>query len=201
MKKLILSFTILFCLLSCDINLGDEPKYYNFNDSDYNYVPTVYEEIGKVITFKNELNEEIKLEVLDYDFTIEQGGGIGQTKPVHTYDKLKIELKVIDSELGCDFKTIEITKWGGYFITRIITRTSSDPCTNFAITEKLEFPYEVSNMQIENTIFDKVVTIFTDAQPYFSANNSFNNVYFDFKNGIIGFDDYENNTEFRIVTE
>lgn len=201
MKKLIFLFSFLISLFSCDINLDDDPKYYRFSESDFSYIPTIYEDTGKVITFKNDLNEEIKLEVVDYNFTIEQGGGIGESKPIHTYDKLKIELKVTDSDLNCDFKRIEITKWGGYLITRIITRTSSDPCTNFQITEKLEFPYEVSNMKINNITYDKVVTTFNDLQPYFSTNYSFNKVYFDFKKGIIGFDDTENNTEFRIVNE
>ena len=194
---LLLSFLFLF---SCDVNLnGDEnTHHYNFNSTDYRYIPTIYNKIGKEIIFKNELNEKIKLEVLEYNITVVQGGGIRESEPLHTYEKLKIELKVADSDLGCDFKTILITKWGGKLITRIITRTSTDPCSGFEMTEKLEFPYEISSMQIENTLFDKVVTIFIDSQPYFSSIYSFDKVYFDFKNGIIGFDDTKNNLNYRL---
>lgn len=197
---------VFFCFLilfSCDVNpLGDDnPHHYNFNNSEYSYIPTIYSEIGKEVTFKNEFNEEIKLEVIDYSITVEEGGGILESKPLHTYEKLKIELKVTDSDLGCDFKTILITKWGGNLITRITTRTSSDPCTSFAMTEKFEFPYEISSMQFKNILFSKVVTIFIDSQPYFSSSYSFDKVYFDFKNGIIGFDDLTNKTEFRIVSQ
>lgn len=163
------------------------------------FIPTAYKNVGEEFTFKNNIGEEVKLEVLSYEFSIEEGGGIGTSKPLHIYDVLEIELKTTDSEMGCDFKTIIVSKWGGYLITRFKTRTFSEPCSSFSNGDKLEFPYEVTSMTIDGTTYDKVVSIFVDMQPYFSRDYAFHTVYFDFKHGIIGFDGEEDNSQFRLV--
>jgi len=202
MKKLIFLLALLFSLFSCSLDLESETPYYKFSKSDYKYIPTVYDEVGKIFTFRNQLNEEIKLEVLDYYFTKETGGGIGSSESFHYYQLLTIELKVVDNNISnsnCDLKKIRISNWGGHYIaTRFNFNNAPDPCTNGSSVEKLEFPYRFNEMRINNVNYNKVVNIFEGSGIYFHPDYSFNKVYFDFKEGIIGFDDLENN-KWRIV--
>jgi len=189
-------------LFSCSIDLDGDTPYYKFSKDDFNNIPTVYDNVGEIFIFKNQLNKEIKLEVLDYFITKETGGGIGSSEPFHYYQLLTIELKVVGSDvsnLNCDLKTIRVSNWGGYYIvTRFNFSNAPDPCINGGSSEKLEFPYNVHEMNINNVNYDKVVTIFENYRIYFHPDHSFDKVFFDFKKGIIGFDDLENN-EWRIV--
>ncbi|GEM_PF-7021112 len=202
MKKLIFLLTLLFSLFSCSTDLESDTPHYKFSKSDYKYIPTVYDEVGKIFTFKNQLNEEVNLEVLDYNFTKETGGGIGSSEPFHYYQLLTIELKVIDnitSNSNCNHKSIKISNWGGdYLATRFSFNNAPDPCTNGSSVEKWEFPYRFNEMRISNVSYDKVVILFEGSGIYFHPDYSVNKVYFDFKEGIIGFDDLENN-KWRIV--
>ena len=199
--KHICTLIYFFCILSCGKNDDNDPKHYNFNSNDYLYIPTGYKDIGKVFTFKNDLNEKIELKVVSYDMSIEKGGGVGESKPVHTYDQLIIKLKVIENNSDCDSKTIKITKWGGSLITRISSKASSIPCADILTFEKFEYPYPFNSMSFDDQSYDKVVTIFKDSKPYFSPNYEFNNTHFDFKNGFIGFDDDNMNVKFRLIKE
>ncbi len=205
MKKAVFINVLILSMLSCS-----EPEvrypYYQFTNENYEFIPTVYSDIGKTIKFQNQYGDEIELEVVTYDITKEWYNALfnsNSSEPSHYYELLTIELRVIDDALinaDCDLKTIEISNWGGYFfITRMTFKNAPDPCVDQSSTLRLEFPYETHSMSINSINYNKVVTVFEGANVFFNSEDSFDRVYFDFKEGIIGFDDTETNTQYRIV--
>lgn len=206
MKNRIFLFALIFSLVSCEIEA--RAPYYRFSKSNYKHIPTVYKNIGKKFMFKNQLNEEVKMEVLDCLLTKESGGGINFTQPYteqHYYQLLTIKLKVVDENTfvsNCDFKTIQVFKSrNNYMGTRFNFSNAPNPCDNGGSIVKLEFPYDMGEMNINSIVYDKVVTLFNNHNIFFHCNYFIDKIYFDFKHGIIGFDDTENNIEFRIINE
>ncbi|MEW4924260.1 hypothetical protein [Algibacter sp. 2305UL17-15] len=207
MKKIIIILISIFICSSCGEWEWDEsPRYYQFTQSNYEYIPTIYSDIGKTFKFKNQLNEEVIIEVLRYKLTKEKAGGYFTSSPLHYYQNLEIELKVQDEggkTPNCDLKRINFSNANGsYFVCHLLSSRSPDPCSNGSIPpQKFEFPLELEVMNINGVNYNKVISVFENNEAYFSTKYTFNKVYFDFKQGFIGFDDTENNVQFRIVKD
>jgi len=207
MKKVVFANLLIMCVLTCSKTEITYP-YYQFTNENYEYIPSVYNEIGKIIRFQNQFGDEIELEIVTYKITKEWYNGLfnsGSSEPSHYYQLLTIELKVTTDEVigtDCDLKTIQISNWGGdFFVTRMSFKNAPDPCMNENSTLRLEFPYETYSMNFNSHNYNKVVTIFEDLDIFFNSKNSFDRIYFDFKEGIIGFDDTQNNIQYRIVND
>ncbi len=160
MKKIMIITVCLFSLVSCEVKIFDDPIYYRFTNENFEYIPTVYDDNGKIIKFKNQFEEEVKLEILDYRITKKEDSWTS-SKPYHYYQLLTIELKVVDeanANSTCDLKTILISNWAGYyFITRFYFSNAPDPCNNGGSLERLEYPYQVNQMVVNSINYDKVV--------------------------------------------
>ena len=99
MKNLLFLLILLFSLFSCSSDLDENYPYNKFSNSDFDYIPTFYEEIGKIIKFKNQYNEEVKMETSLYSIQKKFYNGlnfVGNTAPFKYYDELYINLLLID---------------------------------------------------------------------------------------------------------
>ena len=193
MKRFLIIMTSILLFNSCELNSDDSVEYYQFTESNYQFIPTIYNDVGKVFKFKNQFNEEVLIEVESYELTKEKGGGIGTFYSLHYYQSLEITLKAINEDMSisnCSYSQIDFSNYNGdYFISR------------FWNEFKYEFPFEISQLTINNINYNKIITISNNNGLCFSSNYTIDTVYFDFKKGIIGFDDTENNIQFRIVDE
>ncbi|MEZ4874370.1 MAG: hypothetical protein R2793_02680 [Flavobacteriaceae bacterium] len=193
MKKIILIvFTIL---MGCTKGTDDVP-FYEFNEEDYKFLPTVYENLN-VVRFINQFDEEIILEVQLYEISKERVGGIsldGGSSPIADVSKFEVKLGLQGSECSSlyffTYKDIDSIK--SWF------EINDTPCNGYS-TYSFEKPYPMTQLQIGNTTYDKVLILDTDFTAAFSNEYEFNKFYFDLKSGIVGFDDTVNNIEFRIV--
>ena len=206
MRNLILLFAIFFSLCSCELNLDDSPEYYQFTQNDYDFIPTVYNDVGKLFKYRNQLNEEVLIEIISYKISKEKAGGYGSSYSLHYYQNLEILLRVKNEDASnpnCDFKSINFSNVNGsYFVSHFSSKRSPNPCLNGGIPpERFEYPFATTELNINGVNYNKVISIFENNAPYFSPLYTFNKVYFDFKEGIIGFDDTENNIQYRIVNE
>ncbi len=210
MKHLIF-FSIAFILLvSCQPS--DSEPYYNFTNSDYQFIPEPYQVIGKTFIFKNAQNEEVKIKPLFYTLNKEFESGYGFGQPTRTesyyYDDLWIEIDLLNIEIPnepdgyCERIYIHINKspYKGLFVDLQIPSYNEPFCSGVGFKEFS--PFEgLTQMIVNNKTYSKVKTITTNEYFTLYTNSHIDKVYYDMDDGIIGFDDTQNNKEFRLVSE
>lgn len=208
MKRLIIISILFSLIVSCQPS--DSEAYYNFNSLDYEFIPEQYQEIGKTFIFKNAQNEEVRIKPLFYTLNknFESGYGFGQPTQTESYyyDDLWIQIELVDVEIPiesyCDRIVIRINKspYKGLFVDLEIPTYNELGCYTGGLSEF--FPFEgLTQMVINNKTYSKVKIVTTNH--YFTLYNDshIDKVYYDMDNGIIGFDDTQNNEEFRLVSE
>ena len=205
MKKIITLLFISVAIISCSLDLEDDTPFYKFSNSDYEFIPTVYEEVGKVFEFENQLGSEtIHLSVLDYHIEEASGGGISFTQSYtenYKYQRLWITIDLDNlSDGGCGenvisfsiFKNKDDSVWD-----KITFPTSPNPCSGSLLWFKSPFE-DFDVLAIDNRTFRKVKVINTENAFSFYDNSEIKKIYYDMKNGIIGFDDLDGK-EWRLV--
>jgi hypothetical protein len=210
MKRLIIISIIFALIVSC--HPSDSETYYNFSKPDYQLIPEQYQEIGKTLVFKNAQNEEVKIKPLFYTLNKEFESGYGFGQPTQTesyyYDDLWIEIDLLNIEIPdepdgyCERIHIHINKspYKGLFVDLQIPTFNEPFCSAGGFQEFS--PFEgLTQMIIKDKTYSKVKII--TANEYFTLYNDshIDKVYYDMDNGIIGFDDTQNNKEFRLVSE
>jgi len=205
-------------LFSCSLNLDEDYPYDKFSNFDFDYIPTFYREIGKIIKFKNQYDEEIRFETSIYSIERKFYNGlnfVGNTAPSKYYDELYINILLLDMEIEgkpdyyCQDIDITITKkYNGELLHNVSIPTYDAFCTYE--NRQFETPQiNVEEMEINNKIYDKVIEFEVWSDSYYTLynNSTIHKVYYDLKygiigfdeaEGIIGFDDLENN-KWRIV--
>ncbi|MEZ4817304.1 MAG: hypothetical protein R2776_04960 [Flavobacteriaceae bacterium] len=195
MKKLLLLGLVFF--IGCTPNT--DVAFYEFNEEDYAFLPTVYENTQQAV-FRNQLDEEITIKVFRYAISKERVGGIslsGNSSPLVDVNKLLLDFTVEGDH--CSKFYLSFYKRESTVYSRFDLATGGVPCE---IREVFQFetPYSnLQNMSIGNKIYDKVLIIETQNPSSFSQNYNLTKLYFDLKFGFIGFDDTQNNINYRIV--
>ncbi|MCB0458636.1 MAG: hypothetical protein R2821_01465 [Flavobacteriaceae bacterium] len=199
-------FLATFILYSCSIDFdwSDNVSYYKFTKSDYKYIPTVYKNEGKIFTYRNKDGDEVKIKSLYYTFLqkeYESGYGFGQPGIGDSfyYDELWIELELINFSIECNKIYIHIRKTFEKNLSTIISIPEYDGF--FCLSGGFNFTSPYGNLQeinFDRQSYDKVVVINTEE--FFTLHNDSKSksIYYDFKQGIIGFDDLDGK-EWRIV--
>ncbi len=210
MKHLIFFSIAFIFLVSCQPS--DSEPYYNFTNSDYQFIPEQYQEIGRTFIFKNAQNEEVKIKPLFYTLNKKFESGYGFGQPTRTesyyYDDLWIEIDLLNIEIPdqpegyCERIYIHINKspYKGLFIDLQIPTYNEPFCGGGGFREFSPFE-NLTEMVINNKTYTKVKIV--TPNDYFTLYNDshIDKVYYDMDNGIIGFDDTQNNKEFRLVIE
>ncbi|WP_271424622.1 hypothetical protein [Aequorivita sinensis] len=210
MKHLIFFSIAFIFLVSCQPS--DSEPYYNFTNSDYQFIPEQYQEIGGTFIFKNAQNEEVKIKPLFYTLNKKFESGYGFGQPTRTesyyYDDLWIEIDLLNIEIPdqpegyCERIYIHINKspYKGLFIDLQIPTYNEPFCGGGGFWEFSPFE-NLTEMVINNKTYTKVKIV--TPNDYFTLYNDshIDKVYYDMDNGIIGFDDTQNNKEFRLVIE
>lgn len=210
MKKIV--FLVLITLIGCSPK--DDTRVYKFSNSDYNFIPTIYSEVGQIFTFRNQFNEEVQLEVNDYYETRESGGGLsfsqGYLGELFYYDVLYISLNILEagielegiSEDVCNTFRIRISKSStGSLVYKIkVPSYENNSCSSSAYP--FSSPFEDLNLlEIDNNFFGNVKILNSNRALNFYEDSNIDVIYFDLKEGLLGFDDTENNEEYRIVNQ
>ena len=194
--------------------VGDKLPYFSFLQEDSNKLLNA-EQVGKILIFKNQNNNDLKFEVVknEKEKKLHSKGNwvyASYSEKYFYYDQQNIELK-------CTLPTpnliIRINKWPTFFTDgsnggnisistsskmvgsiNVSTFNSSDPSKYF------EYTYPTQSMVINGNTFNNVLKIvITNSQ----VNNpgwllpKINFLYYDFNKGVIGFDDINNN-EWRL---
>jgi len=213
MKNLILLISVLL-LTSCYDNIKEvSPPYYQFIEEDLDKLLTY--EVDQIITYKNENNEERKYIVTSVETEKEDYGccaTFGPPSPYtvfYYYDIKKIEFQKFPN--GGDY-------WYYYFTRKPPFVSEPDVISKFYGSIN-EFPFwngQLSDgdysyinyysvidynqtpilMEVNGHEFSKVHIVNSDNPDI--DNSNVNVIYFDEVEGIIGFDDLENN-KWRIV--
>ncbi|WP_299119733.1 hypothetical protein [uncultured Winogradskyella sp.] len=211
MKKNMIFCILTLVICSCEINLDDDIKYYRFSKNDYKFIPTVYQDIDRIITFKNQQSEEVKIEVKGYNKNKKSNGGWnwagGASTDLYYTDQIIIWLDLMDvnfPEIGdgyCDQIHITIEKRSDGTTETILKIPSySNYCSRISLPSLS--PYiELQSMSIGNVSYDSVKVFETEENFLFYDESTIDKIYYDFNQGIIGFDDTENNIQYRIVNE
>lgn len=180
-------------------------KHYKFSNLDYEYFPEVYKEKGKITEFVNQNNEIVtikndsyRIEEEVYEWTLMSNGGI--------HDELRIKLELIDANLNCKYLDIRIekTKNNSLFHRIAIPSMNGSSCRDlvFVFDTPEITQYDKIEMTINNRLYKNVLVFETSGSfnDYFSLyqNATIQKIYYDYRYGIIGFDDVVNNLEFRI---
>lgn len=201
--KSLLFFSLLF-LCSCSWDFQEDIPSHYFTNEDYEFLPTVYEKVGKTFTYENQLGEEVTLKVSSYnDIKYYIGAGFGGGESGN-YEKLIVRL--INKQFPNCFKEIAIYKNLKDNLNLFFsTSTTPIPCEGW-IKERVKGPFETSQMVIDEFTYDKVTTLFESNYnaelgygPFFHPDYTIDKIYYDFKYGIIGFDDTSSNVQFRLV--
>lgn len=211
MKNYVTYLFIFLVVFSCDIDLDDNPSYYKFTQYDYKFIPTVYQDVDRTITFKNQQNEEVQIDVKSYSINKKSNGGWnwvgGSSTDIFYTDQIIIWLDLINvnfPDIGdgyCDQIHIIIEKRSDGTTETILSIPSyTTYCSSINLNSLSPYD-ELLSMSIGNVIYDAVKVFETDENFLFYDESTIDKIYFDFENGIIGFDDIDNNVEYRIVNE
>lgn len=212
MKKLIIIVIAFLTYSSCgDLDWDGSPEYYRFDPSDYEFIPVVYTDIGKIFKFKNNLNEEVSIKVSVFNYNKKTNGGWnwvgGSSTPIYYTEQAFVGFDLLDvnfPNIGvgyCDQLYISIEKQKNKTLNislKIPVYTTFCSSTNLIITSPFN---DFKVMTIDNVIYDKVKTFTTKKNYLFFNQSTVNKLYYDLKMGIIGFDDMVNNVEYRIINE
>ncbi len=210
MKSIIFFFALSVVLISCQTS--DNEPYQNFSDSDYQFIPENYQEIGEIITFRNEQNEEVQIKTTFYNLNKEFESGYGFGQPTisdsYYYDDLWITIELLNVDTTnqeisyCNSIKIHIYKTGdGRLSTKLQIPFYDEPfCIGTGFSEFS--PYEnLIQMEITNVSYSKVKIVVPNGYFTFYNDSQIDKVYYDLDKGIVGFDDTQQNKEFRLVTE
>lgn len=205
---------IFLLTISCEI---DEPKeaYYNFKDNDFEKILDF--ELNNTITYKNQLNEEIVYEVnevsLDYKNQLSKGGWVlpGSINYFY-YDEKVIELISNSTNYKIKYNFIrfpidieqakkdDLTEYPSLFYGSVYLYLWNGINDNGTIN--IEYQNETIDMNINGTDYQNVIIIQSNnPNPIIYSSTperNINVVYYDLNNGIIGFDDLNNN-QWRII--
>ena len=211
MKKYVIFNLLILVVYSCDIDFEEDVKYYQFTQEDYKYIPTIYQHVGQVITFKNQEGDQISVQVKGYSENKKSNGGWnwagGNSIDLYYTDQIIISIQLLDvefPEIGEDYcSQIHIIIEKNKDLTTT-TRLDVPYYDNACFGTHLDTTSPYNNLQ--NLTFDGVnyqnVTIFnTDRNLLLFNESSINKIYFDHKMGIVGFDDIGSNIQYRILTE
>ena len=201
---------LLISLMACSVK--DDTKHYKFSNSDYNFIPTVYSEEGQVFTYRNQLNEEVQVEVSYYNKTRESGGGLsfsqGYQGELFYYEVLSIGLRFLEANVEgfpdgyCNTFQIRISKTAFETIFYKVSIPSYENNTCYGNGFNFGSPFEdLQLFEINDNVFGNVRVFHTNRAPNFYEDSAIDIVYFDLKNGILGFDDTTNNLQYRLVLD
>ena len=210
MKKFRLTYYLflisltLFC--SCETNIFGESEYHKFSNLDYQYIPEVYKQTDKIIEFINQNNETVQLKNFSYRIVKESYGGLLSEGESFYYDKLWIQLILVDAYSNCQNLDISISKSekGDLFHRVTIPKFTGTSCggTVFQFRSPETTEYSKVDLTINNQVYNDVLVLESSGSinNYFSMykNSTIHKIYYDLKYGVIGFDDTTNNLEFRI---
>jgi len=194
-------------LFSCSLNPEEDYPYHKFSISDFDYIPTFYNEIGKITTFRNQYNEDVRFETSLYRIEKKFSNSfnfVGNTGRSSYYDELYINILLLDMEIDefqnyyCQDIEIKITKKYNGDLLHILSFPNYDGFC-FGFVKIFETPQRNTEEVIINDKAYKKVIIFDVGSITFYNNSTIHKVYYDLKHGIIGFDDTENDIQFRIV--
>ncbi|MCB0463036.1 MAG: hypothetical protein R2816_11035 [Flavobacteriaceae bacterium] len=210
MKRVLSKILIVLILVSCQVT-NDEP-YQSFSNSDFEFIPENYQGTGTILKFINQENVEVLIEPISYNLSKEYNSGVGFGQPSNSdsyyYDDLWITLELLNVDIqnqGVDFCnkiTIHINKVGDGRLSTDLGIPYYDD--SFCLGNGFSgfSPYEnLIQMEVNNVTYTKVKTIVPNEFFTFYNNSQIDKVYYDFDVGIIGFDDTQNNKEFRLVIE
>lgn len=208
MKQLIILSIAIISLFSCQPE--DNEQYLHFNNEDYAFIPQEYKEIGKKFIFKNAQNEEVTIQPLYYTLKkkYESGYGWGQSNQTESYyyDDLWIELKLLNVEIPdeqyCNRVNIHIsnTFYKDLHVEVTVPYYDGQFCKPNGFKQFQPFT-ELTQMVINGKTYSSVKTVVPN--DFFTLYNGsqIDKLYYDMDHGIIGFDDTQNNKEFRLVSE
>lgn len=197
-------------LVSCELS-NDEP-YQAFNNSDYQLIPEQYQDTARIFTFKNAQNDIVQMKSKYYSLNKEFESGYGFGQPTQSdsyyYDDLWIALELMDVDIsnqsgdGCNEVSIHINKLGnGQILTGVsIPYYNGSYCFGNGFTEVSPFE-NLIEMEFNGISYTKIKIIMSDDFFTFYEGSNIDKVYYDMDYGIVGFDDSENNLEFRLISE
>ena len=200
MKVTILILSILFATVtSCNSNDNDNETYYKIEGTDFEYIPTSYESIDNIITFKNQNDDIVRFKTNKYRIE-KTHTSTGMTAGISSYyDKLWISLLLLDMEFTgdddhrCRDIQIEISKFSnGLLHNRIhlpAAGSTGNSCTgNIKIFNTPDPTNNIEEMIINNITYNKVLILevsggMIDYYSFFN-NSTIHKVYYDLKYGI-----------------
>lgn len=221
MKKVIL-FIVFVISLSCSNEkepIKENLLFFQFLPSDNEHFIEGYDD-NEVITYSNQKNEEIKFKVLisrKSKQLYSRGSWVyGSTKYFY-YDEQRIEMGDI-SEVPIQYNQdnkfyISIKRWPVNFNdgsnsypfvlsqeSRLTINIGLVPFNTGIQSILLDYSGTLQNLTIKEKTYINVRKIVIPPNPYPNLNwipQSLNFIYFDQNNGVIGFDDIQNN-EWRL---
>ena len=179
-KNTLYILTTIILFSSCFSSSDDDYTYSSFPNPEY--IPTYYENIGKIIDFKNDKGDKESLIVTNYNLETKL---INQTPPYFYYDYMNIVLKDLN---GSNSLRIEI---------------KTDAHDNFSIkvaNESIYAPFkDFQSIKINDTTYDKV-KFFEFSSNFFDKNGSgVTFFYYDLEKGLIGFDESASLNKYRLI--
>ncbi len=217
MKKLILLFVVIvnFSCSKDKVADGDGLLYFPFlqvdNDKFINST-----EVGKMLIFKNQNNDELKFKVLNNKTgkQLESRGTfvVGSYKYFY-YDEQRIEMQstlLADGDFCCSSSFyLSLKRWPKRYKTnptlisqdsKFITNIGLTPFSTGVQSVFLDYSEPLINVTINGITYNKVIKIEITPNLFPNPNwqlPSLKNLYFEQNKGIIGFDDINNN-EWRL---
>lgn len=210
MKKYFFLILSIFLLFSCSDLFENKLPRHRFIDADNAYIPQKHKKINDILTYKSSDGKIIKIQNKEYFVEKQPGGGQGGFKfrfATYYYDFLNIKLQLLDVHNECttaDNIKITIAKTPSEVLHHnVYIPHSKIGCLyhQYYFDTPNDTSITLQEMMVNNVKYNKVLVL--DCGPAFPYDlydgGSLHKVYYDLGQGVIGFDDTENNIEFRIT--
>tara|TARA_R110002073_G_scaffold145532_2_gene297660 strand:+ start:27687 stop:28271 length:585 start_codon:yes stop_codon:yes gene_type:complete len=194
MKKTIWILLTTVIFMSCSDNT--DVTHFSFTSNDLQYIPTGYQNVGEIIKFKNENNQELSFEVLSYNLA-----ELETYLPYHLIrDVLNIRIKMLnDSNCNTTTFTLDISKNTENKLHIYIYKCDGELAFINSPSTK-----NVQTMILNDIVYNKVIElnpvfpVLAYQNPPFDLNPK---IFYDLKKGFIGFNERDNIDNYRIVSD
>lgn len=209
--KTVFVFSMIFMVISCSKTeaFRDEREHYMFENEDLDKLLSY--ELNQIITYRNQEGDEKKYQLTfiteDYKTSHTVGGtfsgGLASVK--YYYDQKEIHLIDINST-NCP--VIQLKKWpifhqsqNGFVFAgaKLFGRVMDFQLWNGSQDVYIDFEGVEKEMFVNGITYNNVLTIESNVHTIVGTVRNVHKIYYDTKNGIIGFDDLDGK-EWRLVS-
>jgi len=211
MKNIIfITLILVSCSTDNDVRIEENLPYYEFSNTDLEKLLSVYQKKEEIVTFQNQYNNKLRFKVTySKKEKVEYRTGTlwsSYTWVEFYHDRQLIELELLENSDDNEKIRFITVKWAnaiqGGINFPLYNDYSSIGALGRDINIDIDYSASLNQMFVNEIFYEKVIEFNSESEeaPFYfgSLKRNVNKIFYDLNNGVIGFNDLDNN-KWRIV--